>query len=387
MAFCDQCGQSLKDGSKFCHHCGARHVSPADEPGVTETQIPDLRRFTPTGLPPVPAPPNAQEQQPAPQAAIRPAHVENGALASNIDQPSHETPRLLQPDVHQEHQPPNQPATKNRSVHSRACIVGASILAICVAAAVIFTFLLQNKGKAIPKSIKDFANGAATSVKKGSSEPYAFGTQTAYEGNWDGDRVTFEVDNSTGEVRGLFRYGQKGSDVKIADDEAEKTATNFARQHYADFDKLRLKKVRDDLIDHGQETNKFYSFGWQRYDTVANVALPNSVEVRVNAQTGKVDSYASFRTNVTISTKPRISKDEAGKVAVSATIEDVPGARIVGEPVCGVTTLPVGEPNGKQALLWEVSLEVSPDKKANIPGAVVYVNAESGKVEKVDPFL
>ena len=282
---------------------------------------------------------------------------------------------------------PTQSAGRSKKAIVLVSVTIIAVVVLAIALVVVFTRGNGGATSSSNKAINEFTGGNVVSVKDKGSTPYAFGTQTEYQGTWDGDAVSFDVDNKTGEVRGLFRYGQRGDEVNISQGQAETIATAFAREHYKDFESLGLEEVERELIDHGAGTDKSYSFAWQKTDQSTGVILPYSVELRVNASTGKVDSYSSFKAHVTISTKPTVSKDEAGRKSVEAVSSSFPEAKVSGNPACVVTTLPVGEPNGTQSLLWVVPVEVTRSNNASVRGAIVYINALTGKAEKVDPYI
>ncbi|MBN1315223.1 MAG: hypothetical protein JXA42_07140 [Anaerolineales bacterium] len=52
-----------------------------------------------------------------------------------------------------------------------------------------------------------------------------------------------------------------------------------------------------------------------------------------------------------------------------------------------VSTLPVFEPGGGQALLCCLVVEGTPDPSGYTPGAYIFLDAQSGEVVRVEPYL
>lgn len=260
-----------------------------------------------------------------------------------------------------------------------------------IAVAVVLVILLVAGGGGVPagaeEAIEGFTAGGASSLRKAGSSRYAFGTATEYEGNWEGDRVSFEVDDASGEVVGFFRYGQPAGEPAVSEREAEKTALSFARQRFKGFEGGRMELLSSGSEGQGEGTGGFYSFTWAERDPESGVFLPVAVKVAVNAHTGKVDSYSAFRAEVVVSTRPSIKAEEAEALALEAVSMHIPEARVAGAPACVVTTLPVGEPGGEQALLWGVDVEGEAGTEGFIRRARVFVNAHTGEVEAVDPYM
>lgn len=121
-----------------------------------------------------------------------------------------------------------------------------------------------------------------------------------------------------------------------------------------------------------------------RTDPQSGAALPQEVRVRVNAQTGKVDSYSSLNVPVTVSTQPAVNRERAVQEALQA-VKGLEEAQVVATALF-VSTLPVFEPNGKQALLWSVVVEGEPDTSGYTPGASVFLDAQSGQVVHIEPY-
>lgn len=255
-------------------------------------------------------------------------------------------------------------------------------LAIAVS---ILTACGQKTVPAPTESIRDFSGEPNLTLEEGEPHSTAFGEAQAYFARLsNGDRVRFETDVETGEVIGFFRYEQPAQTVVIDLEEAQATALACAKDHYNGFDEAGLESIQPELIDHGDKSPKFYFFWWIQTDPTSGAFLPNEVRVRVNAETGQVDSYASLRVQVTVSTQPQTDEQSAHDVALNA-VKDLPGAQVV-DATLAVSTLPVYEPNGEQALLWQVVVEGTPDATGYTPGAFVFIDAQSGEVVHIEPF-
>lgn len=199
----------------------------------------------------------------------------------------------------------------------------------------------------------------------------------------DGSRALYEVDVESKEVCGFFHYDQAADEVKIDKERAALIATGFARTHYSHFDEIGFVLARESLVDSGLYGDKYYSFEWRKFDQESGAILPYMVRVRVNAATGQVDSYLSLRKELKVSTLPRVSREEAERLALEALGKN----RQVVQAELAVSTVPLHQPESRQALLWRITLEGEQDRMGYTPGETVFIDAHSGEVVHIEPYL
>lgn len=233
------------------------------------------------------------------------------------------------------------------------------------------------------RSARLFARDGSLSFIDRGLRSYPFGQVRQLETTLrDGSRALYEVEVESGEVCGFFRYDQVAEEIKIEREKAALIATNFARTHYSNFDEMGLVLARESLIDSGPYGDKYYSFEWRKLDKESGAILPCMVRVKVNAATGQVDSYLSLREEVEVSTLPQVSREEAGRLALEALGKK----RKVVQAELAISTVPLYQP-GKQALLWRITLEGEKDRLGYTPGEMVFIDAHSGKVVHIEPYL
>ncbi|MBN1668663.1 MAG: hypothetical protein JW862_16335 [Anaerolineales bacterium] len=197
----------------------------------------------------------------------------------------------------------------------------------------------------------------------------------------NGERARFEMDTETGEVIGFYLFTQFNDQVSVDHSWARQAALDFAKAHYKKFDQLDPDPISAQLVDHG--SYKTYEFVWLRTDSSSGAYLPQEVVVWISPQTGQVINYLSKDVEVTTSTQPIITHAQAVEIARSTA----PGFEST-EPysaVLFVSTLPVGQPKGEQALLWNITWKGDGDQGA-VAGVSIYLNALSGKIEAVESY-
>lgn len=235
--------------------------------------------------------------------------------------------------------------------------------------------------------IRRFAGQADLTLEKKDTRPAAFGRQVQiYQAAMsEGETARYDVDIDTSEVIGFYRFGQTADTVEVTHEDARSVAESFAREHRSDFDQISAESKRSTLVDLGPGSPKYYSFWWVQMDPISGALLPNEVRIRVNAQTGFVDRYTSLRVQVTVSTIPQIDQQSAVDIALEAT-EGLESAAVK-DAILAVSSVPVYEPDGEQALLWQIAVVGTSDENGYTPGAIVFIDAQSGVIVHVEPFL
>jgi hypothetical protein len=250
-------------------------------------------------------------------------------------------------------------------------------------------------------NIRTFLEDPDVSLTPGELRSIAFGQQIRIY--WaifkDNTRARFEVNQQTGEVIGFLRLGPAPQRVMIDRETAQATALAFAEQHYRGFVTSRTpgEKIMQLVQATGalwlsnteKEGPKFYSFQWVETDPNSGAMLPSEVRIWVNAETGQVDSYDSLRIAVTVSTQPQIDKATAYDIALEALgmAESAPEETRRIEGTLAVSTVPVHEPDGNQALLWRVVVEHRVEESGDTVKDVVFIDAHTGEVVHIASLM
>lgn len=278
------------------------------------------------------------------------------------------------------------PARPKQQKRPLGCLVRV-LIAIFVIGAIYFWVTYKPSGRAIDLSpaIANFTGEPNMQIKQTGSEQTAYGSITQYSGKLsNGDTAYFDVD-SKGNLKGFFRGNQPSSEVLISIEQARKTALDFASAHYPDSSWLQSVQINENLTGTNGSSNRFYTFMWVNQDPNSGAYLPQTLKIEINAQTGQVDSYLAVNEPVTISTVPAINQEKATEIAFK-TLPSTPEFKVA-EISLLVTTVPIYENNGQQALVWRITLVAEPDETGYITGATVFVNAQTGEVLLIDPFV
>lgn len=198
----------------------------------------------------------------------------------------------------------------------------------------------------------------------------------------DGTVAFFEVDPNTQDLLGFYRSGQQSSSINVDLTTAQRIAEEFALAHYPYPEFLKAAQPQSKFAQlMGKQV---YVFDWFMLDSRSGAILPSSIQIQVNAESGQVDSYIGIYETVTISTSPTMTQTEAEQLALSL-VTDYPNMQIA-HSTLAVATLPLFEPNGTQALVWQIRVQGPPDESGHTPGGDVYLNALSGEIVAAIPF-
>ena len=200
----------------------------------------------------------------------------------------------------------------------------------------------------------------------------------------DGDWALIRVDPNRLEVCGFLRQEPRRA-VQIGTEEAERIATEFARMHYEGFEETRLVQTQAGLTQQGERP--LYLYDWVQVDAESGAMLPRMVHVAVDGVTGEVVVYNSLREELTVSTQPAISEEEAGEIALRRVQEKWGGGEIR-EVQLAISTLPVGASSEEQTLLWGVTVTMKDEGSGPSMGegskrqeiVTILVDAHSGEV-------
>ena len=188
---------------------------------------------------------------------------------------------------------------------------------------------------------------------------------------FNSDNARVYVNMYTGKVeRASYNDARRSSGkVLIDSSKAETIAKDYAKKNYDDFDGKNMKLIESKLLNHGDSGSE-YSFVWR--ENIDDVLTPNFVLINLNAESGKIISYIGINRELTVSTKPKITEEEAFKIAT----EQYPDIEIVKSD--SYLSIEYTKPE-TQSLIWVITLEGKPVDYTMYGGTVV-IDAKDGSV-------
>ena len=159
-------------------------------------------------------------------------------------------------------------------------------------------------------------------------------------------------------------------------DQAKAIAGKYAEEKYPGFSDMNMHLTGSGLKNHGDAGSE-YSFIWR--EKINDTLTPNIVVVNVNSDSGKVISYIGIQREITCSSEPGISRDNAIKIAE----EQFPGIRV--SESSADLSIEYTKP-GIQSLTWVITLKGEPDDHV-LQGGLVVIDALTGKVLVSAPYL
>jgi hypothetical protein len=179
-------------------------------------------------------------------------------------------------------------------------------------------------------------------------------------------------------VYAAFHHVPHTDVVRLSLEEAEAKAKEFLADHGMVLTE-EYRRTYAQLIDHGEKF-KEYCFDWNK--VVKDVWLPNSASVKVSPEDGAIRGFSWQEVEVTVSTTPKIPREQAITVAKSASTD----FEVVRSEVQRLSVTYDRKGNPRQVLAWIVYLEDKPRPAG--PGgqyertltAHVGIDAHTGKV-------
>ncbi|MCL6450836.1 MAG: PepSY domain-containing protein [Acetobacteraceae bacterium] len=209
---------------------------------------------------------------------------------------------------------------------------------------------------------------------------YVAGVVLEYQGQDDaGNEVTVLVDRASGALRAFYVHEPPAFQVEAGEDAARHEAELFAQQHCAFWGDPALNQETSELVDLGPGTAKYYRFRWFSQDPGSGAYLLKFVEIQVNPATGHVFFFECSDGEVRVKTVPAVSRSQAEEIACRALKDTCPDAAAADAKLY-VTR----EFSPAQNLVWVIEVE---DRASDTAAALVYVDAHSGKVLEIEPFL
>ncbi|WP_054847600.1 PepSY domain-containing protein [Methanoculleus chikugoensis] len=226
------------------------------------------------------------------------------------------------------------------------------------------------KGKA-----QDFLNAPDATVEYQKTERLNLGEYYVF-GTGEGQVY---VNARTGGVieRATFDSARKDCrDVRLDRAAAEVTARAYAEEKYSGFAKKSMQLTRSDLVSHGDAGSE-YSYIWR--EEISDVLTPNTVVVNLNPSTGEIVSYIGIQREIKCSLEPKLSRDEALKIAAG----QFPGIRVTG--ATADLSVEYTRPD-VQTLTWVITMRGEPEDHV-LQGGLVVIDAQTGEVLMVSPYL
>ncbi|WP_292366510.1 PepSY domain-containing protein [Methanoculleus sp. UBA208] len=221
---------------------------------------------------------------------------------------------------------------------------------------------------------QDFLNAPDATVQYQKTERLNLGEYYVF-GTGDGQ---IYVNARTGAVeRATFDSARKDSrDVRLDRAAAEATARAYAEEKYSGFGKKNMRLTRSDLVSHGDAGSE-YSYIWR--EEISGVLTPNTVVVNLNPSTGEIISYLGIQREIECSLEPKLSRDEALKIAAG----QFPGIRVTN--ATADLSVEYTRPDA-QTLTWVITIRGEPVDHV-LQGGLVIIDAQTGEVLMVSPYL
>ncbi len=272
-------------------------------------------------------------------------------------------------------------------------IAGSVVVVVVIVAALFLAGVLPNpfgkegggEEKATVEEAAAELEGASVELALVEKMNYLAGQVERYSSpTSSGTTVDYYYDPAAGRIVRRDDFSPVQGEVSVSLEQARAAAEDFAREQVPFFGRADLALTSS--LDAAANTSApgVFIFTWTATDPVSGALLPTFLEVEVDGSTGAVRSFNSVDLAVTVSTQPQVDEQAAIAAAQEALGGTLTGAEATAALMVG--TDPPGNPAGKQALVWVVSIgTASPDDI--VEGAQVFVDAQTGTVLSVDPFL
>lgn len=269
----------------------------------------------------------------------------------------------------------------------RGCVRIAGVLILLIALAIALWLFWPPSDRLaadVSPEIQTLVSQPDVRVREVGQTTTAYGLFRRYATRTETDgQVHFDV-NEQGEVVGFFREGQTSNTVVLSLEQARAIAQDFGRQHFPDPALLDNTPEVAELIDT-QSDARYYRFVWQARDASTLAYLPQSLQIEVNAESGRVDAYTRLYEAIHLNLQPAITQTAAEVTAQETLATYVERLEIVETKL--VVTRPVWQKGGgDQQLIWHIRLLGVPDQETGLtPGVSVFVDAMTGGILYVEP--
>jgi hypothetical protein len=227
--------------------------------------------------------------------------------------------------------------------------------------------------------------GTALTLTPVGTQDYLAGKVERFSSTFpSGNTVDYYYDSAAARIVRKDDFSPVQGEVTVGMQQARASAEEFARSQVPFFQTSDLTLSQSVDAASNQSLPGVYSFTWTKIDPSSGALLPTFLMIDVEGSSGTVKSFNSVDTVVTISTNPLVSKEEAVAATRTAFPNIAQGA--TAESLLLVGTDPPGDPSGRQALLWLVTISTTP-AGGGIQGGQAYIDATSGRVLRADQLL
>ncbi|MDK2891602.1 MAG: hypothetical protein PWR21_2234 [Methanoculleus sp.] len=222
--------------------------------------------------------------------------------------------------------------------------------------------------------IQAFMEGKDISIEYKGTMPTPSGDMMLF----GSDDERYYINSQSGSIEGalFLRSLDNSNEVRFNAENAQKIAEDYAKSKYRPFTQKNMQLIRSDLLDHG-DGGKEYLFVW--CEIVNGALTPNYVSISINPNTGEVISYIGIERALNVDLDPEISREDAIKTAI-AQFKEIKVSNV--DTQLAVIYVDQNE----QCLAWVVTID-GKESDSTTQGGTVLVDAMSGKVVQVDPYL
>ena len=186
------------------------------------------------------------------------------------------------------------------------------------------------------------------------------------------------VNAHTGVIeRVTFDSAQMDSrEIRLDRAAAEATARAYAVEKYSGFAEKSMRLIESNLVSHGDAGSE-YSYIWREENK--GVLTPNTVVVNLNPGIGEIISYIGIQREIECSLEPKLSRDEALKIAAGQFL----GIRVT--DATADLSVEYTRPD-TQTLTWVITMRGEPEDHV-LQGGLVIIEAQTGEVLMLSPYL
>jgi hypothetical protein len=248
------------------------------------------------------------------------------------------------------------------------------VCAICMIPAMAAVAQASDGSSAIKDAILKSTTYADRDITYAGTDQTSHGSYTMFT---TPDKSVYYINDATHEIERVdapFDWKETKT-ATISRETAEKDAVAIVDKYSsAQRSQTGFNVVSSQLVDHGTYQEYVVEFA----QVSDGIVLPNRALVLLNPANGKLLSYMSMNTPVTVSLTPELSKEDA----MNAAIDQYPDIKVVSN----TANLEVVYPEaGNQRLVYRITLTGEP-VNGTMYGGYLAVDAIDGKIWYNSPF-
>lgn len=227
----------------------------------------------------------------------------------------------------------------------------------------------------LKKTVQEFLGENEISIKYEGMMSTALGDIILLE-NDDG---CYYVNLQTKKVEGalFLKSLENSNEVRLNEKNAQTVAENYANSKYKSFMRNNMQLISSVLLDHG-DAGKEYNFVWCKI--LNGVITPDFVSISINPNNGNIISYQGIKRALDVDLDPEISEQDAIETAIEQFDE-------IESVITETQSAVIYNNQNEQCLAWVVSLTGKGSGDLFTRGGIVTVDAVTGEVVRVDPYL